>query len=341
MLVARLFSTSVLALSVSLVACGSGSATSEGTGASGTGGSGTSSSGTTATGTGGSDTSSSTGTTGTGGVPSTACSVFPTDNWWNTDISKADVDPLSDAYIKSMGESVALHPDFGTEYGIPYQYVDSSVTKSPVTFDYDDESDPGPYPIPNDPLIEDGGDRHILMIHSQECVLYELFAADHEADGWYAGSGAIWDLKKNSTRPAGWTSADAAGLPIFPGLARYEEASKGAINHALRFTASNTQAAYVAPASHHASDDTNPNLPPMGLRLRLKASVDISGASPQAKVVLAALKKYGMILADNGSNLYVSGAPDLQWDDDDLHWMQSHIHGSDFEAVKTGPLVTD
>jgi hypothetical protein len=329
MLAARFFPVAVVVASTALVACGGGG---DGTTTTGSGGHGA-----------GSGTGASGGSGGTaghgGGVPG-ACTVFPADNWWNTDISGAPVDALSDAYVKSMGEGKALHPDFGSVYGIPYQYVDGSVPTSTVAFDYADESDPGPYPIPANPLIEDGGDAHLLMVQTDTCVLYELYAADHQADGWHAGSGAIWDLKTNSTRTPGWTSADAAGLPVYPGLARHEEAATGEIRHALRFTASSSQAAYVAPASHFASSDTDPSLPPMGLRLRLKASVDLGAASPQAKVVLTALKTYGMILADNGSDFFVGGAPDLAWSDDDLHWMQANIHGSDFEAVETGPLVT-
>jgi len=276
---------------------------------------------------------------GAGAGPGT-CTVFPADNWWNKDISGAAVDPKSDAYVASIGLDVGVHPDFGSVYGIPYVYVDGSVPKSSVTFDYADESDAGPYPIPASPPIEDGGDHHILMIHTGECVLYELYAAEQQADGsWHAGSGAIWDLKKNSTRPAGWTSADAAGLPIFPGLARYDEAvDQGEIKHALRFTVDTTQKAYVAPASHYASDQTGADLPPMGLRMRLRASVDLSGAPASAKAVLTALQKYGMFLADNGSNWYISGAPDMKWSDDDLGFIKS-LHGSDFEAIETGPLT--
>ena len=268
-----------------------------------------------------------------------ACAVLPADNAWNTDISGAPVDPRSDAYIASIGLDTGLHPDFGTIYGIPYVAVDGSVTKTTVTFDYADESDPGPYPIPADPPIEEGGDRHILMVHTEECTLYELFAAERQGDGWHAGSGAIFDLASNDLRPDGWTSADAAGLPILPGLARWDEAvEKGAIHHALRFTASSTQSAYAHPARHSAGDGADPDLPPMGLRVRLKAGVDISAYPPQTRAVLTALKRYGMILADNGSNWYVTGAPDLRWDDDDLHSI-GDIRGSDFEAVATGPLT--
>lgn len=340
MLSARVFSGALAVVFFAAACGGNGNGSTNGTGGTGHGGDGTGA-GTTGTGAGTTGTGASGGgTTGTGGALPKSCIVFPADNWWNADISGAEVDPLSDTYVKSMGDTKGLHPDFGSIYGIPYQYVDNGVTKSPVVFDYADESDPGPYPIPANPLIEDGGDQHMLMVQTDECVLYELFYANKQADGWHAGSGAIWDLKKNSTRPAGWTSADAAGLPIYPGLARYEEAKNGAIEHALRFTAAHTQKAYVAPASHFASSSTDPSLPPMGLRLRLKASVDISGATPQAKIVLTALKKYGMILADNGSDWFVGGAPDMGWSDDDLHWMQTNVHGGDFEAIKTGPLVT-
>jgi hypothetical protein len=239
-----------------------------------------------------------------------------------------------------MGASTHLHPDFGSTFGIPYQYVDSSVAKSPVSFQYASESDKGPYPIPANPLIESDGDAHMLMVHTGECVLYELFGVNKQASGWHAGSGAIWDLKINSTRPACWTSADAAGLPVFAGLARYEEAKTGAINHALRFTVSNPQGAYCAPASHYGTTNTNANLAPMGLRVRLKASYDISAATPQAKIVLTALKKYGMFAADGGSDWYISGAPDMGWDDSDLDFIKG-VPGSAFEAIQTGPLTNN
>jgi hypothetical protein len=306
---------------------GSGAGATTGSGAGATTGSGA-----------GATTGSGAGTTTGAGAGPGSCTVFPGDNAWNKDISGEPVDPLSDTYIASMGATTHLHPDFGSIYGIPYQYVNNAVSKSPVIFDYADESDPGPYPIPANPVIEDGGDAHLLMIHTDECVLYEIYAASNQADGWHGGSGAIWDLKKNSTRPVCWTSADAAGLPIFPGLARYEEAAKGAINHALRFTASKTQSAFVDPASHFAGS-AGASLPPMGLRVRLKKTYDFSAATPQSKIVLTALQKYGMILADNGSNWFVSGAPDMGWDDDDLGYIKG-IPGSAFEAVKTGPLTT-
>jgi hypothetical protein len=216
--------------------------------------------------------------------------------------------------------------------------VGSSAAKYTVKFQYAGQSDPGPYPIPSNPKIEGGSDRHLIVVDKSACKLYELFAVARTSTGaWKAGSGAIWSLSSNALRPKGWTSADAAGLPILPGLARYDEVAAGLINHALRFTAPTTRRAYVYPARHFASDDTSTALPPMGLRLRLKASVDISGFGPQSKVILTALKRYGMLLADNGSPLYVTGAPNANWDDDDLHGLQQ-LHGSDFEVVDTSTL---
>ena len=281
-------------------------------------------------------TSSSTGTGGSAGAP--PCPVFPPDNWWNTDISSLPVDARSDDYITTIGPDTPLHADFGQNTGIPHVSVDGSIPTSSVTFMYADESDPGPYPIPMNPPISNGG--HILMIHEEECKLYELFGA--ELDGqWSAVSGAIWDLTTNDTRPAGWTSADSAGLPIYPGLVRHEEAvGASEIRHALRFTTSPTQRAYAFPASHFASSDTDPNLPPMGLRLRLKGSVDITGYPPEVRVILTALKKYGMFLASNGSDLYLSGAPDANWNQVNLQAMEQ-ITADDFEAVETGPLTTN
>jgi hypothetical protein len=252
------------------------------------------------------------------------------------------VDPNSAAYIASINNSGGnghLHADFGSNlsYGIPYQYVSSSVAKSPVTLNVADESDPGPYPIPANPLIEQGSDGHMLLVDTSECKLYELDQASH-GSGWNAYSGAIWDLKTNSTRPTCWTSADAAGLPIFPGLARYEEAKAAAINHALRFTADKTQQGFVPPAGHYAPTGTSTD-PPMGLRLRLKSSFNINAATPQAKIILAALQKYGMILADNGTSWYISGASDANWDDNDLDFLKT-VPGTEFEAIKIGPLTT-
>jgi hypothetical protein len=267
--------------------------------------------------------------------------LFPADNPWNEDVATLPVDPRSDAYIARIGADAELHPDFGTVWdggpnGIPYNVVRASQAKVPVTFYYADESDPGPYPIPAGAQIEWGSDHHLLILDVDNRILYELYDVSYSAatGSWTAGSGAIWDLKTDYYRPVGWTSADAAGLPMLPGLVRYDEVAGGEITHALRFTVSETQRAYIFPASHYASDSTDPDLPPMGLRLRLKASYDISGFSATDQVVLRALKRYGMIVADNGGPLYMSGAPDARWNDDDLHAI-SAIHGSDFEVVDT------
>jgi hypothetical protein len=274
---------------------------------------------------------------------------FPDDNPWNTPIDRAPVDPNSDRLIASIGLTTHLHPDFGANwnggpFGIPYVVVDSTTPLVPVSFDYDDESDPGPYPIPRGAPIEGGtsasGDRHVLVIDRDRWMLYELFDAWPEGNGWHAGSGAIFDLSSNALRPAGWTSADAAGLAVFPGLVRYDEVvEQGEIRHALRFTASRTRRAYVAPARHWASSDTSSARPPMGMRVRLKAGFDISGYPPSARVILQALKTYGMILADNGSNWYVSGAPDPRWDDGELNTLKQ-LTGADFEVVEMGHVVT-
>jgi hypothetical protein len=268
---------------------------------------------------------------------------FPDDNPWNQRVDDAQVDPNSDALIASIGVDGHLHPDFGADwdggpFGIPYVVVDGSTPSVPVSFDYDDESDPGPYPIPDGAPVEGGndsdGDRHVIVINRDTWTLYELFAAYPDGDGWTAGSGAIFDLSSNALRPAGWTSADAAGLPIFPGLVRYDEVvEQGEIRHALRFTVQHTRRAYVAPARHWASSSTDPDLPPMGMRVRLKASYDISGFPPQARVVLQALKTYGMFVADNGSNWFLSGAPDARWDDEQLNTLKS-VPGSAFEVVQ-------
>jgi hypothetical protein len=234
------------------------------------------------------------------------------------------------------------HPDFGSVYGIPYVVVPGTQPLVPVTFDYASESDPGPYPIPPAAPIEADSDAHVLVIDSASCVLYELWNASVQNAGssWHAGSGAVWNLKINATRPAGWTSADAAGLPVFPGLVRYEEVvGNGVINHALRFTVSNSRAAYIAPASHWASTNTSANLPPMGMRFRMKASFDCSSYSQEAKVLCTALKKYGMILADNGSNWYISGAPNPAFNDTALGDVKLWT-GDAFEVVYTGDPVT-
>jgi hypothetical protein len=278
-------------------------------------------------------------------------SVFPTDNAWNRDISGEPVDPDSDALIAACGATRSLHPDFGTEYdgapwGIPFVTVRRGQPRVAVTFDYADESDPGPYPVPPNAPIEGGaaatGDRHVLVLDVDDWVLYELFDAHPVSGGasWRAGSGAVFDLASNDQRPAGWTSADAAGLPIFPGLVRYDEAvTRGAIDHALRFTCPVTRRAYVPPARHYASSRTDANLPPMGMRVRLKSSVDISGFPAEVRVIFTALKRYGMFLADNGGGFFVSGAPDPRWNDANIETMK-RLRGSDFEVVRMEGLVT-
>ena len=277
------------------------------------------------------------------------CPVFPATSVWNQPVDKLPVAENSAQMVASIGLDSPVHPDFGSglydgsRIGIPYVVVHGSkIPKSRVKFEYADESDKGPYPIPRNVPIEgqphaDDGDRHALIVDEDSCTLYELYALQHTANGWTAGSGAIWNLRSNKLQPAGWTSADAAGLPILPGLARWADAATGSINHALRFTAPRTRKAYIYPARHYASDSTDPSLPPMGLRVRLKASVNISSFPPQARIVLAALKKYGAILADNGSPWYISGAPNAHWSNDQLHAL-SRLTGSDFEVVDTSKL---
>ncbi len=275
------------------------------------------------------------------------CPVLPPSNPWNERVDALPVATNSAQMIQSIGLDTGLHADFGSglygggPIGIPYDVVSKTTKRFRVKFDYADESDKGPYPIPKSVHIEGGrtssGDRHALLIDKDACKLYELFALHPSGGGWTAGSGAIWNLRTNALRPAGWTSADAAGLPIFPGLARYDEAARGAIDHALRFTASRTRRAYVYPARHYASSSDDPALPPMGLRVRLKASIDISGFPKQARVVLQALKTYGMILADNGSNWFISGAPSPHWSNDDLHTL-GRVTGSMLEVVDTASL---
>jgi hypothetical protein len=266
------------------------------------------------------------------------CTVFPADNPWNMRVDTLPVAANSDAIIATIGTGVGLHPDFGSgtwdggPIGIPYDVVTSTTKKVAVSFDYASESDAGPYPIPAKPTIEYGSDHHELIVDSSECKLYELYALTKSKKGWHAGSGAIWSMSSDALRPAGWTSADAAGLQILPGLARYDEVAAGSIDHALRFTVQRTRRAYVYPARHYASSLTDSNLPPMGLRLRLKASFDTSTFPPQARIVLDALKKYGMVVADNGSNWYISGAPDPHWSNDDLHTL-GQVKGSNFEVV--------
>ena len=270
------------------------------------------------------------------------CPVFPADNAWNRRVDSLPLAANSAAIIASIGPEKTMHADFGSgtwdggPIGIPITTVGAGQTKSRVAFDYADESDRGPYPIPATVKIEGGpkadGDRHALIVDRDSCRLYELFALRRVGTRWTAGSGAIWNLRSNRLRPAGWTSADAAGLPILPGLARYDEVARGRIDHALRFTVSRTRRAYVWPARHVASSETDPSLPPMGLRLRLKQSFDVTGFPRQSRIVLRALKTYGMVVADNGSDWFVSGAPDPRWNNDDLHSL-GRVPGSAFEVV--------
>jgi hypothetical protein len=294
-------------------------------------------------------TASSTPTATASAAPTAApgtCSLFPSDNVWNKDITGLPVRSDSAALLTAIGLTTGLHPDFsslawngGLGYGIPYNVVGPSTPRYPVSFYYRDESDPGPYPIPTDPLIEGGSDGHLLSWDTSGCYLYEIFDASLSGGSWSGGSGAIWDLRSNALRPEGWTSADAAGLPILPGLIRYDEVAAGLIAHALRFTAPYTARAYIYPARHQAGCTTNSRcLPPMGLRVRLKASVDLSRFSPANRVILSALKRYGLLLADNGSAWYITGVPDARWNDDDLHLLNG-ITGADFEAVDTSGFV--
>jgi hypothetical protein len=276
--------------------------------------------------------------------------LFPADNPWNQDVSGEPVDPASRTLLASCGNA-SLHPDFGTVFdgapnGIPYVVVGVGQARVPVSFDFADESDPGPYPIPADAPIEGGasgtGDRHVLVVDRDAWKLYELFDAHPENGGrsWHAGAGAVFDLSSNALRPAGWTSADAAGLPILPGLVRYDEVvERKEIRHALRFTCPVTRRGYLAPARHFASSRTDPSLPPMGMRVRLQASFDLGGYPAEAQVVLRGLQKYGMFLADNGSAWFISGAPDTRWNDDALSSLK-HVPSSAFEVVRMGEVVT-
>jgi hypothetical protein len=276
---------------------------------------------------------------------------FPANNAWNTDISNYPVHPNSTNYINFIGATASLHPDFlsgtyhGKPIGIPYQIVAGSQGKVNINFTaFGDESDPGPYPIPGDAPVEGGsksnGDRHVLVLEKDGCWLYELYRAFKLKNGsWNADSAAVWDMTINEQRPYTWTSADAAGLPIFPGLVRYDEVASGVINHAIRFTVPTSQRAFILPATHWASTTTDPNAPPMGLHLRLKASFNITGFPADDQVILTALKTYGIILADNGSAMFISGAPDSHWNNADLDLLKT-VKASDFEAIDTGPVVT-
>jgi hypothetical protein len=273
------------------------------------------------------------------------CPVFPADNPWNQRVDRMPVHPNSDAIVASIGASETMHPDFGSglwegaPIGIPFVTVGGRQPKVPVSFEYADESDRGPYPVPPNVPIEGGrsgdGDRHVIVVDRSRCRLYELFYAFPQAGGarWTAGSGAIWNLRSNRLRPRGWTSADAAGLPILPGLARYEEVRRGRIEHALRFTVSRSRRAFEWPARHFASDLTDRDLPAMGQRLRLKRGFDIARFPRQARIVLKALKRYGMIVADNGSDWYLSGAPHAGWDNDQLRALKQ-VPGRAFEVIQ-------
>jgi hypothetical protein len=313
-------------------------------------------------GSGGADLGGSAGPAGAAGTASTgegsavgaptigACRVFPADNAWNQDVSALPVHPSSDAFIDSIGRDDHVHPDFGSEWegapiGIPVTSVVASQPDLPVVFTaYGDESDPGPYPIPLAASVEGGaasdGDRHVIAVDLGDCKLYELYRAFPRDAEWHADSGAVFDLNTNDEHPFTFTSADAAGLPIFPGLVRYEEVVLGgALRHAVRFTVSRSRRALVAPARHHAGAGDDPSLPPMGLRLRMKQGYDCSAYSEPARVICSGLKRYGMLVADNGSDWYVSGAPDPRWDDDALGDLKQ-ITGDAFEVVETGPIQT-
>jgi hypothetical protein len=277
------------------------------------------------------------------------CTVFPANNPWNQRVDTLPVAANSDAIVRGIGVDKGMHADFGSglynggPIGIPYTTVGRGQKRVHVAFEFRDESDKGTYPIPTNAPIEGGrgssGDRHVIVVDRSACKLYELYAAYPVNGGasWKAGSGAIWSLRSNHLRPKTWTSADAAGLPILPGLARYDEVKRGSINHALRFTVSRTRRAFVYPARHYASSDTDPNLPPMGMRFRLKASFPVSRFPRQSRIVLRALQRYGMLVADNGSDWYVSGAPARGWNNDDLHQLGG-VRGSDFEVVDTSSL---
>lgn len=276
--------------------------------------------------------------------------VFPPDNPWNTDITGYAVHANSAGYLATIGLDRGLHADFGTVWngapnGIPFVVVPPTQPLAPIVFTaYGDESDPGPYPVPPNAPIEGGpnatGDRHVIVVDPVRRKLYELYRAFPQVGGsWEADCGAVFDLTSNALRPEGWTSADAAGLPIFAGLVRYDEAvERGEVRHALRFTVSRTQRAYIHPATHWASSSTDANRPPMGLRVRLKAGFDETRVPASVRPIVRAMKRYGMFIADNGSDWFISGAPDPRWSDDDLHAL-SVIKGRDFEALETGPLI--
>ena len=279
------------------------------------------------------------------------CAIFPADNIWNTRIDALPIHTRSSDYVATVGLSTPMHPDFGAglwedgPIGIPFLVVPADQPLTNVIWTaYGDESDDGPYPVPVDAPIEGGtsadGDRHVLVLQQGNCRLYELYRAFPSDGAWEADAGAVYDLSSHALRPDGWTSADAAGLPIFPGLVRFDEVASGEIKHALRFTAPQTQRAYLWPARHFASRITDPRYPPLGARFRLRADFPIDDYSPSVQVILRAMQRYGIILADNGSPWYLSGAPDERWDNDTLREL-SAVHGRDFEAVDTSSLQID
>ena len=279
---------------------------------------------------------------------SSGCPLFPADNVWHADVSRLPVHPRSGAYLAAMGAGAGIHADFGSgtweggPIGIPYTVVGAGQPRVPVRFGYAGESDPGPYPIPPDAPVEGGpgaaGDRHVLVVQAGSCRLYELFDAHREDGGWRAGSGAVWDLRSNRLRPAGWTSADAAGLPILAGLVRYEEVARGRVDHAIRVTVDRSQASYLWPARHQAGQ-AGASLPPMGLRLRLRAGVDVGGFPYQARVILQAMRAHGLVVADNGSSGFIGGVPDERWGNDALRQLR-RVTLADFEAVDTTPCAS-
>ncbi len=269
------------------------------------------------------------------------CSIFPADNVWHADVSKLPVNGKSSAWVKTIGAATHAHPDFGSDFGIPVTSVPAGQATAKVHFEYADESDKSGYPIPKNVKIEDGGDAHIILLDSGTCKDFELYAAHRNGDGsWQAGSGAIYDLRSNALRKSGFTSADAAGLPILPGLVRYDEVAAGHVDHAIRFTVPQTQNKFIWPARHAASSSTDAALPPMGARFRLKSTVDTARMSKQARVIADAMKRYGLILADNGSSWFFSGAPDSRWNNEALDDLKS-LTGADFEAVDTSGLIAD
>lgn len=286
-----------------------------------------------------------------GAVPEAPdCPLLPADSYWYADVRDLPAHPRSADWVGAIGASDPVHPDFGSGtfdgfgIGIPYNVVGGDVAHQPVTFDFADESDPGPYPIPEDPSIEGDpngdGDRHVLIIDQPDCVLYELYAAERSGGGWTAGSGAVFDLTSNDLRPDTWTSADAAGLPILPGLVRYDEVASGVVDHAIRMTAPRTDRSYTWPARHHAGAADDPSLPPMGAWFRLDPGIDPAGFPEQARPIVVALQTHGAVLADNGSGWFISGVPDERWDNDALRSLRG-LTGADFTAVDTSSLIAD